>query len=52
MRMSRPVEPGQTLRTEMWREAGDRVVFSTSVAETGQQCLTGGWVRLGSAESK
>ena len=42
--------PGQTLRTSSWRE-GDRVIFQTSVAETGATCLAGGWVQLRAAEA-
>ena len=42
--------PGQTLRTSSWWE-GDRVIFQTSVAETGATCLAGGWVQLRAAEA-
>jgi len=45
VRMSKPVLPGQKLRTDMWQE-GDRVVFTTTVVETGSPCLTGGWVEI------
>ena len=51
VRFSKPVIPGQTLRTEMWRE-GDRIIFNTTVTETGAACLSGGWVQLGGQASK
>jgi len=51
VRMSKPVLPGQTLVTEMWHE-GDTVVFATKVAETGDSCLTGGWVNIAPSTSK
>lgn len=33
------VIPGQTLRTEMWKE-GQTIIFQTSVVETGKLCLS------------
>jgi len=51
VRMSKPVLPGQTLVTEMWQE-GETVVFATKVAETGDSCLTGGWVTIAPNTSK
>jgi len=51
VRMSKPVLPGQTLVTEMWQE-GETVVFATKVAETGDSCLTGGWVTIAPSTSK
>lgn len=51
VRMSKPVLPGQTLVTEMWQE-GETVVFATKVAETGDSCLTGGWVTIAPRTSK
>ena len=44
-RFSKPVLPGQTVITEMWKD-GDKVLFSCQVQETGEKCLTGGWVRI------
>lgn len=44
-RFSKPVLPGQTVITEMWKDA-DKVLFSCQVQETGEKCLTGGWVRI------
>jgi len=45
VRMSKPVLPGQRLRTDMWLE-GDKVLFETTVVETGAKCLSGGWVQI------
>ncbi|MCJ1471090.1 bifunctional hydroxyacyl-CoA dehydrogenase/enoyl-CoA hydratase fox2 [Pseudocyphellaria aurata] len=39
------VIPGQTLKTEMWKE-GNEVVFQTKVEETGKLCIGGGGVEL------
>nr|XP_039261996.1 peroxisomal multifunctional enzyme type 2-like [Styela clava] len=44
-RFAKPVLPGQTLRTDMWKE-GSRIYFQTVVVETGVACLTGGYVDL------
>ncbi|XP_065836662.1 peroxisomal multifunctional enzyme type 2-like [Oscarella lobularis] len=44
-RFSRPVLPGHTLRTEMWK-ADNRVFFQTSVVETGDVSITGGYVDI------
>ena len=50
-RFSKPVLPGQTVVTEMWKD-GDNVIFSCRVQETGENCLTGGWVRVQAFNSK
>jgi len=50
VRMSRPVVPGQKLRTEMWLQDVDMVIFRTLVVETGEVCLDGGWVRIDKKE--
>lgn len=44
-RFNRPVIPGQTLATEMWKE-NNRVHFIVKVKETGENALTGGYVDL------
>jgi len=46
VRMSRPVVPGQKLRTDMWLQDEETVLFRTLVSETGDVCLAGGWVKL------
>lgn len=38
VRFAGPVIPGQTLRTELWKE-GNKVVFQTRVVETGKLCI-------------
>lgn len=39
------VIPGQTLKTEMWKE-GNKVVFQTLVGETGKLCIAGAGAEL------
>ena len=43
--------PGQTLRTSTWNEGG-KIVFQTTVVETGETCLAGGWVEMKNLQSK
>lgn len=44
-RFSKPVIPGQTLNVHTWRN-GNRVHFKTTVVETGEDVLVGGFVDL------
>lgn len=45
VRFSRPVLPGQTIQTDMWKE-GNRVFIQCKVAETGSVCLTNSYIDL------
>lgn len=45
VRFAGTVLPGQTLRTEMWKDGG-KVVFQTKVVETGKLCITGAGAEL------
>ena len=44
-RFSRPVFPGETIRTELWREGGE-IAFRCRVPERDEVVLTHGWARL------
>ena len=45
VRFAGTVLPGQTLRTEMWKE-GNIVIFQTKVVETGKLCIAGAGAEL------
>lgn len=45
VRFAKPVLPGQTLRTDMWRN-GNRIHFQTSLVETNIPVITGAYIDL------
>lgn len=45
VRFAGTVLPGQTLRTEMWKE-GNKILFQARVVETGKLCIAGGGAEL------
>jgi multifunctional beta-oxidation protein len=45
VRFAGPVLPGQTLRTEMWKE-GNKILFQMKVVDTGKLCIGGGGAEL------
>jgi 3-hydroxyacyl-CoA dehydrogenase/3a,7a,12a-trihydroxy-5b-cholest-24-enoyl-CoA hydratase len=49
VRFSKHVFPGETVRTEMWKVADDRVLFRTTVVERGEVALSHAAVELNSA---
>ncbi|KAK2179769.1 hypothetical protein NP493_473g01021 [Ridgeia piscesae] len=44
-RFTKPIYPGQTLQTDMWKTA-TRIHFTCKVVESGEICLAGGYVDL------
>ena len=44
-RFSKPVYPGQTIQTDMWRD-GNRISLQCKAVKSGQVVLSGGYVDL------
>ena len=46
VRFSRPVYPGDTIVTEMWKESEEKIVFRCKTGEREEYVLTNGAVTL------
>ncbi|XP_035737736.1 peroxisomal multifunctional enzyme type 2-like [Vespa mandarinia] len=51
VRFSKPVFPGETLRTDMWQN-GNRIHFQTSIVETNTPIIVGAYIDLFNVKSK
>ncbi|XP_060663118.1 peroxisomal multifunctional enzyme type 2 [Drosophila nasuta] len=54
VRFSGPVLPGQTLKIDMWQQqpGGARILFRTTVVETGKEVISGAYVDLKDSKAK
>lgn len=52
IRFSKPVFPGETLRTDMWLSAPDTVVFTTKVVERNEEVLSQCFAKIVPKEAK
>lgn len=48
-RFSAPVFPGETIRTELWREGGEDIAFRCRIVERDIVAISNGWARVSEA---
>jgi 3-hydroxyacyl-CoA dehydrogenase/3a,7a,12a-trihydroxy-5b-cholest-24-enoyl-CoA hydratase len=46
VRFASSVLPGQTIRTEMWKESDHRIIFRCKIEETGEVCISNAAIEL------